>query len=274
MLEGLRLPLSVVEARCECGMLLDSLGRHRAACSRSGRLRRKAVAPEKTLARMCREAGATERCNAKLREMNVEVAATDEREIEVQASASLSWCAARCRHHTEERPHRCGNACDQADRVNGIVASRARRDKENKYAELLQGDRCRLVVVGMETGGRQALQFVEMLAAARAREAPRVLRRSAFLAWTLSVLWQSFRQLALFALGRSARHRLTIARFGGLVPGLRSKCAVFDLTKFTDVCAPSFLSQKKKTRQMMCGEAGGHCQIARDKWPADAHGAH
>ena len=80
---------------------------------------------------------------------------------------------------------RCGNACDQAHRVNGIVASRARRDKEHKYAELLQGDRCSLV--SMETGGRwstEALQFVEMLAAARAREAPRVLRRSAFLAWT------------------------------------------------------------------------------------------
>ena len=43
-------------------------------------------APEKTLARVCREAGAKVRCNAKLREMNVEVAATDEREIEVLAS--------------------------------------------------------------------------------------------------------------------------------------------------------------------------------------------
>ena len=32
VLERLRLPLSVVEAKCECGMLLDSLGRHRAAC--------------------------------------------------------------------------------------------------------------------------------------------------------------------------------------------------------------------------------------------------
>ena len=86
VLERLRLPLSVVEARCECGMLLDSLGRHRAACPRSGRLRRRAMAPEKTLARVCREAGATVRCNAKLREMNVAVAATDEREIEVLAS--------------------------------------------------------------------------------------------------------------------------------------------------------------------------------------------
>ena len=35
--------------------------------------------------------------------------------------------------------------------------------KEHKNAELLQGDRCRLVVVGTETGGRlstEAVQFV------------------------------------------------------------------------------------------------------------------
>ena len=131
------------------------------------------MVPENTLARVCREAGATVWCNVKLREMNVEVAATDEREtIRPPLLSALT---------------RCGSACDQADRVNGIVASRARQDKEHKNTELLQGDRCRLVVVGTETGGRwstEALQFVAMLAAARAREAPRVLRRSAFLAWT------------------------------------------------------------------------------------------
>ena len=41
---------------------------------------------ERTLARVCREAGATVRCNAKLRDMNVRVHATDERSIEVLAS--------------------------------------------------------------------------------------------------------------------------------------------------------------------------------------------
>ena len=165
VLEKLRLPLSVVEARCQCGLLLDSLGRHRAACPRSGRLRRRAVAPERTLARVCREAGATVRCNAKLREMNVEVAATDERAIEVLAFGLPLHHGAQLAVDITLRSAltRCGNACDQADRVHGIVASRARRDKENKYAELLQGDRCRLVVVGMETGGRwstESLQFV------------------------------------------------------------------------------------------------------------------
>ena len=32
VLERLRLPLEVVESQCECGTLLDTLGRHRAAC--------------------------------------------------------------------------------------------------------------------------------------------------------------------------------------------------------------------------------------------------
>ena len=173
----------------------------------------------------------------------MEVAATDEREIEVLASCLPLHHGAQLTVDITLRSAltRCGSACAQADRVNGIVASRARRDKEHKNAELFQGDRCRLVVVGMETGGRwstEALLFVEMLAAARAREAPRVLRRSAsflgvdttMVAHVLSVLWQSFRQLTRFALGRSARHKRTTAGFGGLVPGLGSKCTVFDLT--------------------------------------------
>ena len=43
-----------------------------------------------------------------------------------------------------------------------------------------------MVVVALETGGKwseEAMQFVDDLAAARARDAPPLLRRSAFLAW-------------------------------------------------------------------------------------------
>ena len=39
ILERLRLPLLVCEARCECGLSVDGHGRHRAACPHSGRLR-------------------------------------------------------------------------------------------------------------------------------------------------------------------------------------------------------------------------------------------
>ena len=72
---------SVVEARCEGGLLLDNFGRHRAApafwkaAESSG--------DREPWKKVCSEAGATVRCNAKLREMNMKVAAIDEREIEV-----------------------------------------------------------------------------------------------------------------------------------------------------------------------------------------------
>ena len=43
VLERLRLLLSITEATCACGRHLDSLGRHRAACPQSGKLRARAV---------------------------------------------------------------------------------------------------------------------------------------------------------------------------------------------------------------------------------------
>ena len=64
-------PTQVVEGRCECGTALDTFGQNWAACAHSGRLKRRAVAPERTLARICREARATVRCNDRLRDTNV-----------------------------------------------------------------------------------------------------------------------------------------------------------------------------------------------------------
>ena len=90
VLERLRLPLSITEARCECSGSLDFRGQHRAACPRSGRLRSRAVPTERTLARVCREAGATVRRNAKLRDMNISVPATDERAISHSMRAGTS----------------------------------------------------------------------------------------------------------------------------------------------------------------------------------------
>ena len=64
ILERLRLLLQVTEKVCECGAMLDSTGRHGAACNRSGRLKKRALAPERTLGRVCREAGAAVQCEA------------------------------------------------------------------------------------------------------------------------------------------------------------------------------------------------------------------
>ena len=67
----------------------------------------------------------------------------------------------------------------------------ARRRKENKYRELLQARRCRLVVLGVEVGGRwsqEANTFVRLLAKAKARTVPTILSPAAqavfFHRWT------------------------------------------------------------------------------------------
>ena len=84
--ERLRLPLQLTESRCECGAALDKCGRHRGACPRSGRLKSRATAPERTLARLCREAGGTVRTHVKLRDLNTSIPVVDDRSIEVLAS--------------------------------------------------------------------------------------------------------------------------------------------------------------------------------------------
>ena len=120
--------------------------------------------------------------------MNVAVRRNDERCIEVVASGLPLHHGAQL---AVDITMRCavsssGEARLGAARVDGIVCTNARADKEQKYSELLAGDRCRLIVVALETGGRwspEALEFVEGLARARALEAPPNQARSAFLAW-------------------------------------------------------------------------------------------
>ena len=70
--------------------------------------------------------------------------------------------------------------------MNGAALHEARHDKESTYPELVDGPRCRLVVLGLETGGRwsvEAVDFLKSLAAARARDAPKYIQKSAELGW-------------------------------------------------------------------------------------------
>ena len=139
-------------------------------------LRSRAVPTERTLPRVCREAGATVRCNAELRDMNVRVHATDEWSMEDLALGLAMNHGAQLTVDITLRSAVTanGSACPNAAKVDGAVLTTARLDKETKYAELVESDRCQLVVVGIETADRsnEATSFIEGLAASRAREAP------------------------------------------------------------------------------------------------------
>ena len=186
VLERLRLPLILTEARCECGVQNDIFGRHRAACPQSGRLKRRAVPTERSLARVCREAGATVTRNVKLRDLNVQVPATDEREIEVVAAGLSIHHGAQLAVDITLRSAVTSVWCTSDNRCHCQWCRTDTSSPGAKYAELVRNERCRLVVVALETGGRwgtEALEFVADMASSRARDAPPVLRRSAFLAW-------------------------------------------------------------------------------------------
>ena len=84
--------------------------------------------------RKVREAGATVRCNVKLRDMDIAVSAQDERAIEVLALGLPL-------HHGAQLAVEVTLHTPNAAAEDGAMCSRARADKERKYAELLTGDR-------------------------------------------------------------------------------------------------------------------------------------
>ena len=74
LLRRARQPLDITSSRCNgpsCGANLDPHGDHRAACSRAGRLVRRAAPVERMWARVCREGGARVQTNAFLRDLNL-----------------------------------------------------------------------------------------------------------------------------------------------------------------------------------------------------------
>ena len=63
----------------------------------------------------------------------------------------------------------------------GAALKEARRAKERRYPELVDAERCRLVVLGFEVAGRwstEAADFLKLLARHKAQACPRLLRRS------------------------------------------------------------------------------------------------
>ena len=82
---------------------------------------------------------------------------------------------------------RTGEPHPHAADVDGAVLVKARHDKETTYPELINSGRCRLVVVAIETGGRwsdEAVEFIRLLACAKAQEVP------SYMWWPTTLAWQ------------------------------------------------------------------------------------
>ena len=76
-----------------------------------------------------------------------------------------------------------GTAQPRAERSDGVRLEESQRHTERKYPELLEAQRCKLVVAAMEVGGRwseESYFFLDTLAQGRAAEAPKALRESVF----------------------------------------------------------------------------------------------
>ena len=166
ILERLCLPVQMTEGHCEgCHAQLDTLGRHRASCVRSGRVKKRAAPPERITGRIFREAGATVRQNVFLRDMNVEVGAGDARQIEVLAQDLPCYGGVQLAVDTTlHSVLTCqGEAHAHAADTDGAMLTKARADKEAAYPELATSGRCKLIVMAMETGGRWSEGSVAVL---------------------------------------------------------------------------------------------------------------
>ena len=194
LLRRLHLPVPLSPSRCRCGRDLDEHGNHRAACSTCGVLRKRGKPLEKAAVRVCREAGARVAENVMLRDMNLSgISSRDARQIEVVANGLPLWGGAQLAVDTTlvSPVRRNGTPQAHAASVDGVQLQTARHRKEAKYRELLQSRRCRLVVLAIEVGGRwseEATAFVRLLAKAKARTVPHLLRPAAraafFHRWT------------------------------------------------------------------------------------------
>ena len=147
--------------RCPCGGRLDVYGDHHSACAQVGVLARRAGPLERAAARICKEAGARVASHVALRDFNVAVPAGDGRRIEVVANGLPIWQGAQI-------------AVDATIvspvRRDGQPRPRARPTGPRPRPELRQARRCRLVVFGVEVGGRVSrgtLTFLQLLARAR-----------------------------------------------------------------------------------------------------------
>ena len=107
--------------------------------------------------------------NTLVRDLNVAVSRFDDRRIEVIANGLPLWNGAQLAVDTTivSPLTAAGEARSRRDPARPVALLEARRRKEATYPELLASARCRLVVIGVEVGGRwgsEAASFLRLQA--------------------------------------------------------------------------------------------------------------
>ena len=232
------LPLRpLAPGRCHCRGHFDALGDHRAACATAGVLPARAIPLERALARVCRKAGARVAQNVRLADMNVDAPVQDTRRIEVVCNGlPLRHGAQLAVDATIVSPvTRAGEARANADTRPGLAHDQtAQRKRRHTYPELERARRCRLVVFGVEVGGRwsrEATQFVRLMARARAAAAPAALHVTARGAWVQR--WSGI--LSVAAQRAFATSLLQLPLLSRMTRGRRSKHGIIN-SQLTNSC--------------------------------------
>ena len=192
LLRRLQLLLPLTTRTCRCG-LPDSLGHHRAACARAGVLGKRGRPLECVwlLEFVVREVVGLPPVLLRDLDLLLPAVPVDGRRLEVVVDGlPLFGCAQMAVDTTLVCAlRRDGRPTTRAAVEDGAKLVRARRRKEATYPELVgRHTRARLVVLGVEVGGRFSVEtqsFLSQLARAKARCENSVLRRRVEQAWRL-----------------------------------------------------------------------------------------
>ena len=159
-------------------------------CANAGVLGRRGWVLENVAARVCREAGGRVRTNLAVRDMDLGAhVQLDGRRLEIVVDGLPLWGGSQLAVDTTMvcPLSRDGVGQRGSATTDGKSLARVRRRKERTYLDLTgEHDRARLVVLGVEVGGRWSAEtsvFLKSLAAAKARGAPPWLGEQVRAAW-------------------------------------------------------------------------------------------
>ena len=154
-------------------------------------LGRRHLAVEPAAARICREAGARVTTHVLMRDLDLGVPVADTRRLEVVADGLPLFGGMQLAVDTTlvSTLHCDGTARRGAAEEDGTALALAKRRKLRTYPEFSgPRSRARLVVLAGEVAGRwsrETLTFLSLLAKAKCRSEPRLLKQRAEQAWRL-----------------------------------------------------------------------------------------